>query len=209
MLRNRRILPGRFVGCLAVLSLLGAAAVACAPDSGRDGESEGRQIASVRTEEPRQETVDPLVAKYGEPVRLRLDMTEAEEIAAQRIYDACVEGESGVSLDDHKAAAGADRGVATSPDAEKVEEASGKCAVVAPLDPWEYDRQNPDAADFSQAIVDCLHDRGVTYVEVVETSGRFALSFGGPDNDSSSVSLGLQHYPSCEAEVVAKDEWRR
>lgn len=117
--------------------------------------------------------------------RLRLDLTQAEIDAIYEAYDSCFE-EHAVSKEDTAAADAA-------------------CAHLAPRPPWEVDRNNPDALDFMTEVVACLKDKGVTYVEIDNdpTSPSIGLTFGGEQNDQKSITLGLEHTPTCEREVAA------
>lgn len=169
-------------------------------------------VATLETEPaaPSSAPVDPLVERYGEQVRLRLDSTEEEEIAAWMQYDACVAGESGVGPATRAGAPGdgglkpdVGPGEGGEEDRAKQDAAAEACMVVQPLPPWEYDVQNPDAVDFTQAIVDCLRAAGVQYVEVVQDAGQVTVAFGGEDNHGPSISLGLERYDQCEQEVAA------
>lgn len=49
-------------------------------------------------------------------------------------------------------------------------------------------------------MVQCLREKGVRYVEVVNDPGESTVSyaFGGPNNDSESITLGLDHAEECE-----------
>lgn len=210
--RTRRWIPSITAAAIVALVALSGCS---ATGAGEAGASSTGEIASLETASPGAsgEAVNPLIATYGEPVRLRLDMTVEEEDAAYDIYNTCVAGESGVDLT--KTRTGSDDGdvsgvPALSPeDSAKLDAASEACMIVQPLPPWEYDSENPDAVNFAQAVVDCLRGRGVVYVEVVEDGGRVSLAFGGEDNDAKSISLGMDNYESCEAEVVASGEWAK
>ncbi|WNV85715.1 hypothetical protein [Umezawaea sp. Da 62-37] len=59
---------------------------------------------------------------------------------------------------------------------------------------------NPEAVDFANRVVQCLREKGVRYVEVVNDPGESTVSyaFGGPNNDSESITLGLDHAEECE-----------
>jgi hypothetical protein len=54
--------------------------------------------------------------------------------------------------------------------------------------------------------VQCLREKGVRYVEVVDEPGSAIVSyaFGGPNNDEQSISLGLEHAKECEIQSAAK-----
>lgn len=166
-------------------------------------------VATLETDPPAADGVDeapqdPLVARYGEPVRLRLDMSEAEEEAAWAVFDACVEGESGVSAQDRARAGGDGEPAPADGGSEALTRAHEACLVVAPLPPWEYDVQNPDAVAFAQAVVDCLRTKGVQHAEVVQDAGEVSVALGGPENDARSIALGMEHHDACEQEVVAQ-----
>ncbi|WPF83641.1 hypothetical protein SANBI_001329 [Sanguibacter sp. 4.1] len=153
---------------------------------------------------------DDLFATYGEPVRLRLDMTEAEEIEAQAGYDRCMTDRTGIPSGAGSTGGSIEGGVGpASPEQAAADAAASEvCAPLAALPPWEHDPQNPDALNFVQAVVDCLHDRGVTYVEVVQDLGTIGVAFGGPSNDSRSISLGMELYDQCESSVVETGSWQ-
>ncbi|SDS72343.1 hypothetical protein [Actinoplanes derwentensis] len=71
-----------------------------------------------------------------------------------------------------------------------------------PLPPWERDPANPEARDFAVGVVKCLKGKGVEYVAVGDDG--VGISLGGDQNDSRSISLGLDHMSECEREVAAK-----
>jgi hypothetical protein len=67
------------------------------------------------------------------------------------------------------------------------------------------DASNPKAAEFVHAVVQCLRGKGVQYVDAESPEGgAYAFSFGGVNNDSRSISLGLQYTPDCEKQVAAQ-----
>jgi hypothetical protein len=75
------------------------------------------------------------------------------------------------------------------------------------LPPWEYDTANPESADFVHKVVQCLRDKGVKYVDeepVNPGDDRRTLSFGGPQNDSDSITKGLNLIGTCEKELSVK-----
>ncbi|NCT92142.1 hypothetical protein GXB85_14435 [Cellulomonas sp. APG4] len=198
--------------CLALAACSGATPQADPAPPPPAPTKESDNVATLQTEEdaeepPSSEAVDPLVERYGEPVRLRLDFSDEEETAAYARFDECVEGESGIDPMARRMAAAGDGevGPATVDEEETaaLEAAHEACMVVAPLPPWEWDVQNPDAVDFAQAVVDCLRDAGVTYVEVTQDAGQVSLAFGGEDNHGPSISLGLENVDRCEQEAAA------
>ena len=180
-------------GAVALMGIL----TACSADQGS-----GPGIATLETAAPAPtEAADSLIEKYGEPVRLRLDMTDEEEAAAWGPRDRCLVDNTPAQQD---APVGGDEGSVSGSvggDPAKAAEAEALCLRVAPLPPWELDAQNPDALRFAQRVVDCLHDRGVREVEIAEADqfGRINIAFGGETNDSSSISLGMEHVESCMA----------
>jgi len=181
-------------GALALLAALTACAAPSADQSGDGG------IATLETAAPTPtEVADPLVAKYGEPVRLRLDMSDEEEADAWKPRDRCLADHSPATPD---APTGGDGDAVSGGVAEDLAgfaEAEALCQRVAPLPPWELDAQNPDALRFAQRVVDCLHERGVREVEITEPDafGRINLAFGGEANDTTSISLGMQYVDAC------------
>ena len=83
--------------------------------------------------------------------------------------------------------------------------AQNACVSQDPLPPWQIDASNPKAAEFVHAVVQCLRDKGVQYVSADSPQGgQYAFSFGGPNNDSQSITLGLQDTPDCEKQVAAQ-----
>jgi hypothetical protein len=83
--------------------------------------------------------------------------------------------------------------------------AQNACVSADPLPPWQIDASNPKAAEFVHAVVQCLRSKGVQYVEAESPQGgAYSYSFGGPNNDSQSINLGLQYAPVCEKQVAAQ-----
>jgi hypothetical protein len=127
----------------------------------------------------------------GRP-RERLDMTNDELNALNTAYMQCMaaNGWTKVKSDTNPALAA---------------KAEAACVSKNPLPPWELDASNPHASDFVHAVVQCLRGKGVKYVnEEPPQGGRYMLSFGGANNDSGSISKGMQFTPECEKEVAAK-----
>jgi hypothetical protein len=125
--------------------------------------------------------------------RERLDMTNDEINQMYEVYDQCLT-DNGVGTKSERDAAG-----------PQTAAAEAACLGKKPLPPWEYDTANPESADFVHAVVQCLRDKGVRYVdEVPATPGedRRAVSFGGPNNDSDSISKGLNLISTCEKEMA-------
>jgi hypothetical protein len=138
--------------------------------------------------------------------RERLDMTSEESEELFQPYNQC--------LTDHGVGKGVPQGDGTGqaapvdvPSAEDEAAADAACIGKKPLPPWEYDVANPESADFVHAVVQCLRDKGVKFVdEEPATPGedRRVISFGGPDNDSESISKGLNFVGACEKESAQK-----
>jgi hypothetical protein len=183
-------------GALALLAGLTACSAPDA-DQGADG-----GIATLETAAPTPtEAVDPLFAEYGEPVRLRLDMSDEEEAEAWKPRDRCLADHGPAMPDTPTGGDGGSVSGGVAEDLAGVAEAEALCLRVAPLPPWELDAQNPDALRFVQRVVDCLRDRGVREVEITEADsfGRINLAFGGESNDATSISLGMQYVDACMA----------
>ncbi|PPF47200.1 hypothetical protein C5B85_02700 [Pseudoclavibacter sp. AY1F1] len=184
-------------GAIALVAVLAA----CSAPSADQRPEGGTGIATLETAAPAPtEAADALIAEYGEPVRLRLDMSDEEQTDAWKARDRCLEDHTDAPQD---APVGGDGSVTGSDggDPAKAAEAEALCLRVAPLPPWELDVQNPDALRFAQGVVDCLHDRGVREVEIAEADqfGRINIAFGGETNDATSISLGMQYVDACVA----------
>ena len=86
--------------------------------------------------------------------------------------------------------------------ADQAEAADRICnPLYYPLPPWEKDPANPEARDFARAVVTCLKHKGVKYVEISDDG--ISPAFGGDQNDSLSISMGMDLAPECEREVAA------
>jgi hypothetical protein len=134
--------------------------------------------------------------------RERLDMTVDE---VNELYEAYGECLSAHGLPKGKPSGGDGGGPVqdSRPDTGNEAAAEAACVSQEPLPPWEYDTSNPESADFVHGVVQCLRAKGVKYVdEEPPTPGenRRAISFGGPNNDSDSISKGLNLVGSCEKE---------
>jgi len=70
--------------------------------------------------------------------------------------------------------------------------------------PWEYSVKNPRSRDYVAAVVACLRRKGVKYVELDDkpSGDRVTFSLGGPNNDPSSITRGLDLAPQCEREAL-------
>lgn len=124
--------------------------------------------------------------------RLTLDMTNTQISALYDRYSQC-EARNGYSKQKNVE----DQAART--------KAENACVGDDPLPPWQLDASNPKAADFVHAVVQCLRDKGVQYVSTsAPEGGQYGISFGGPDNDSQSITLGMQDTPECEKQVAAQ-----
>ncbi|WP_394619310.1 hypothetical protein JNUCC0626_09510 [Lentzea sp. JNUCC 0626] len=149
------------------------------------------QVASIST--PPSSAAQTSAPQEERP-RERLDMTPEDLEALQVPYDQCM-AKHGL---DRKGRA-ADPGT-PQPVKEELDKAVQECEKKTPLPPWEKDVTNPEALDFANRVVQCLRGKGVRYVEVHNEPGSPAISYalGGPNNDSASISLGLEHAKECE-----------
>jgi hypothetical protein len=130
-------------------------------------------------------------ADAGRP-RERIDMTNEEIDALDGAYNQCLAA-NGYD----KRSNGTDQAAET--------KAAAACESKDPLPPWELDANNPHGADFVHAVVLCLRAKGVRYVsEEPPEGGRYVFSFGGPGNDSDSITKGLEYTPGCEKQVAAQ-----
>jgi hypothetical protein len=185
-----------FSGCT------GAPDTSPAAESTVPGQAEIATLPTPEGEVSSTESPGTLTEEFGEPIRLRLDMTEAEEMSAQEPYDRCIAKLAGLpegARSSNSSDTDAQLGAKIASDADSQGDAT--CSQLLPLPPWELDPQNSDAVNFAQAIVACLREQGVDGAEAVQEGGRFTFGFG------DSVSLGMEHYDQCEADVAAGGTW--
>jgi hypothetical protein len=136
--------------------------------------------------------------------RERLDMTNDEINELWTAHDQCL-SEHGLAKGRPSGGTGLAPAPPPGPGVEAAAEAA--CLGTKPLPPWEYDTANPESADFVHAVVRCLRNKGVRYVEESPTTpgeDRRGVSFGGPNNDSDSISKGLNLIGTCEKETANK-----
>ncbi|MFI9640539.1 hypothetical protein ACIG87_10790 [Micromonospora sp. NPDC051925] len=160
------------------------------------------QVATLTSPEPeRSGSAEP---KERRP-RERLDTTAEEFQAMLGPYNACLR-EQGFKSGKTGAAGGDDALRPTNKkEMEEFEAANRICEPqFYPLPPWEKDPANPEARDFALGVMRCLKAKGVKYVEVAEDG--VSLAFGGDQNDSRSISLGLDLAPECERKVAAESK---
>jgi hypothetical protein len=140
-------------------------------------------------------------SKKAERPRERLDMTSEEYEVLLEPYNKCMREQGFDPLDARKKAEVAAAG---SEEEKKAAAANQICEPqFLPLPPWEKDPANPEARDFALDVVKCLKREGVKFVEVSEDGISIAL--GGDQNDSRSITLGMDRIPDCEREVAAKN----
>lgn len=137
--------------------------------------------------------------------RERLDTTSEEFEAMLGPYNKCLK-EHGFDQTKAKRAADASKvGVSAEagPEAKKKDAAYRLCeSQFYPLPPWEKDPSNPEARDFALAVVKCLKAKGIEYVEVSDDGISIAL--GGDQNDSRSITRGMDLMPECERKAAAQ-----
>ncbi|GAA1647349.1 hypothetical protein [Actinoplanes couchii] len=140
-------------------------------------------------------------SKADQRPRERLDTTPEEFELLMAPYNKCM-GENGWNpKGDGSGSMQLKPG--TAKDEEQWQKANKICEPqYMPLPPWEKDPANPEARDFAVAVVKCLKKAGVEYVAVSDDGIGIAL--GGDDNDSKSISLGMEKIPDCERQVAAK-----
>ncbi len=156
------------------------------------------EVASLSTPSG---TATTTSAPKEERPRERLDMTPEDYEALVAPWKQCM---ADLGLDPKgRAQPGSGR---PEPSKEEVDKALEACESKDPLPPWERDATNPEAADFANRVVQCLREKGVRYVEVVDEPGSDIVSyaFGGPNNDEQSISLGMEHVEECELQSAAK-----
>ena len=132
----------------------------------------------------------PSTAVTARP-REQLDESPSQIQALLEPYNQCVAAHGG------KGTSGS-----TSPAAEAAAEAA--CINFDPLPPWQYDPANPKAMGFVQQVVACLHQHGVHFAQVTDPPGqdRIEIALGGPQNDQTSISKGMDLIPTCNQQVL-------
>ncbi|MBP2326573.1 hypothetical protein JOF56_006958 [Kibdelosporangium banguiense] len=176
---------------LAGMLVLAAALAACSTP-----EQKAPEIASLNTGGAAPSAPATTTTTEQRP-RERLDMTSEDIDALYEVYSRC-QAEHGVDKSKFEKS-----GV---PSKEVMDAANKACLSKNPLPPWEKDANNPEAVDFAQRVVQCLRGKGVRYVEVDNQPGEEAVSYalGGPNNDSQSITLGLQYSKECEIAASRK-----
>jgi hypothetical protein len=183
------------VVALAALVVLGGCSTAPEPEP---------KVATLETtgSSTSASTVSSVAADAGRP-RERLDMTPEEAEQMYTAYGNCV-AEHGGSYKGSGESGGQNPHI-VSPEEDAA--AAAACVDKDPLPPWEYDTANPESADFVHNVVQCLRDKGVKYVDEAPLepgSNRRAVSFGGEQNDSDSITKGMNLVGACEKEMSVK-----
>ncbi|BCJ59637.1 hypothetical protein Jiend_30590 [Micromonospora endophytica] len=170
---------------------------ACGAGEETKTEQSAPQVATLATPEPKRTgSAQPTEQRPRE----RLDTTQEEFLAMLGPYHKCMQ-EQGFGPKPEQGPIGKPR-PGNAKEAEKYEAANRICEPqFYPLPPWEKDPANPEARDFALDVVKCLKEKGVKYVEVSEDG--ISIAFGGDQNDSRSISMGLDLAPECERKVAA------
>jgi len=177
---------------------------ACGSSSG--GEA-GAQVAALATPKASSSASSSAAAQQKpktEAPRERLDTTPEEFQAMMAPFNKCLK-KAGFK-DQAQGKMASDRSKDTTKPASKKEETENAAYRACeeqyyPLPAWEKDPANPEARDFALAVVKCLKKKGVKYVEIADDG--ISPSFGGDQNDSRSISMGMDLAPECEREVAA------
>ena len=143
-------------------------------------------VATLQTTGSGASVTAPSTEPAASRPRERLDMTPEELEGLWTTYNQCL----------------TDNGV----DKRAVDESNGEAACLdkQPLPPWEYDVANPESADFLHSIVQCLRGKGIRFVEespLEPGADRHSIALGGEQNDSESITKGMDLIPVCEKEL--------
>lgn len=178
---------------LAALALVAVAAASCSAGG------HGPQVAELPASTPGQAgATGPATATRSVPPsgatarpREQLDESPSQLQALLAPYDQCLAAHGGKG----------NSGPIT-PTAEAAAEAA--CINFDPLPPWQYDPANPKAMGFVQQVVACLHQHGVRFAQVTDPPGqdRIEIALGGPQNDQTSISKGMNLIPTCNQQVL-------
>ncbi|GLY06727.1 hypothetical protein [Actinoplanes sp. NBRC 101535] len=180
---------------LAAIVLTGLTACGSAQE-----ESKAAEVATLQSATPAVSAEKEAKADAERP-RERLDTTPEEYEAMLKPYNDCMAEQGAYAK---SSGGGGDRVArpATREESEKADAANRICEPkYMPLPPWERDPANPEAADFSRAVVKCLKGKGVEFVEVSDDGISIAL--GGDQNDAASIRDGMDLIPECERKVAA------
>jgi hypothetical protein len=172
----------RLAGIAAAAAILAACSTPPPPE---------QKVATLQTTQATTPaTSAPAAAQDSARPRERLDMTPDETQQLFETYNQCL----------------ADNGFKKGPGIDMTKEAPAQAACLSkkPLPPWEYDVSNPESRDFTHKLVQCLRDKGVRFVDEVPAApgdDRNTISFGGKNDDSDSITKGLNLTPVCEKEL--------
>jgi len=176
--------PALFVSAGTALVLLAGCATTPVPEE---------KVATLQTTQTSTPPAPSTATKADSPrPRERLDMTPADLDELGKPYMQC--------LVDH----GYDPHDKLKMPPADMAKAETDCLGKKPLPPWEYDTANPESLDFIHKLVLCLRGKGVKYVDEVPPepgADRNMFSFGGANNDSDSITKGLNLTPVCEKEL--------
>lgn len=184
---------------LAVLAVLAVLAGCSTPPESDD------RVATLETTGSTPPSVSSTSPTAARP-RERLDMTYEEQEEMSQTYHRCL-AENGFDTGKAKEEAATRPGRPAPADEAAYAAAEAACLGRKPLPPWEYDILNPESADFVHAVVQCLRDKGVRYVEeapAMAGEDRRTIAFGGEDNHAESISKGLDLLPTCEKEQAGR-----
>jgi hypothetical protein len=131
-----------------------------------------------------------LFAKYGEPARERLDMTDEEYEDLYNPYNKCLSDNGAPTNTESESA-----------DTQDLEKAEAVCAPLTPLPPNELDPKNPAALDFVQGILDCMKAQGVEAELADPSGGRLWWSFSNLANADDALDAAMAVEASCKADA--------
>ena len=174
-----------------VVAAIALTALSACGSPGKTAADGGAKVATLTSAAP-----SAAAQQKSERPRERLDTTPEEYEALMVPYEKCMQENGSIAKSKAKRAL-------TKAELAKTEEANRICEPqFLPLPPWEKDPANPAARDFAVAVVKCLKEKGVEYVEVSEDGINLAL--GGDQNDSRSITRGMDLMPECERKVAAE-----
>jgi hypothetical protein len=190
----RRIqVPVVIAVALMALSACGSSGTSSKP-AGKDAAPKVATLVSA--------AATPSASAPAQRPRERLDTTAEEFEAMLGPYNKCMQEHGGFVKG---GSGGKPARPATSGEVDKTEAANKICEPqFMPLPPWEKDPANPESRDFARDVVKCLKAKGVKYVEVSDDGVSIAL--GGDQNDSRSISMGMDLIPGCERKIAAANK---
>ncbi|WP_250034413.1 hypothetical protein [Paractinoplanes maris] len=137
-------------------------------------------------------------AKPDRP-RERLDTTPEEFEALLTAYYKCMDDKGVLAV---RVATGGRKKAMTPEDIAQGEAADRICEPLHyPLPPWEKDPANPEAVDFTRAVVKCLKGKGIKNATVGDDG--VSVSLGSDDQNLPVVRKFLDLTPDCEREAAA------